>query len=180
MLLSYNELVKVVQEGVLNAPSEQINSSSIDVRLDGIIKVADMSKTEELVDLLAKENLSWIDVDITDTGGYVLMPGQFILGSTIEEFNMTDDLVANFRLKSSAARNGVAHILAGHIDPGFCNSKLTLELHNVGHQPLILRKGLKVGQIIFHRVEPVPEDRSYKAVGQYNNSLGVVASKGIR
>jgi deoxycytidine triphosphate deaminase len=119
--------------------------------------------------------------DASCADGYVLRPREFILGHSREEFNLPDDIAAEYKLKSSLARAGLGHALAGWCDPGWHGSHLTLELFNsLRHHSLILREGMKIGQMVFFRGKPVPSDRGYRARGQYNGDRGAVASKGVR
>ena len=107
-------------------------------------------------------------VDITG-GHFDLQPGQFVLAHTFEQFNLPTDICAEFKLKSSGARIGLNNMLATWCDNGWHGSVLTLELHNVTrHHTIRLRPGDKIGQMIFYRTTPVPDDRSYAARGRYN------------
>jgi len=104
---------------------------------------------------------------------YELTPDSFILAATQETFNLPDDICAEYRLSSSLARAGLNAALAMWCDPGWHGSQLTLELKNwTQAHDLLLRSGMKIGQMIFHRVKPVPEERSYRTVGSYNNTQG--------
>lgn len=91
------------------------------------------------------------------------------------------DMSAEYKLKSTQARNCLNHALASWIDPGWTNSVLTLELHNTSQKHWIrLRAGEKVGQIIFHRHLTVPYEMSYASRGSYNNDLTVQHGRGIK
>lgn len=175
-LLSYTELCELVEQGVItDVPHEHINAASIDVCLGNNILIERASN--RTVSLRDRQNLTMESYPIGD-GGYRLDPGEFILAHTVEKFNLPDDICAEFKLKSSVARIGCAHLLAGHCDPGWHGSVLTLELHNVTrHHSILLHVGDRIGQVIFHRVTPVPEDRSYRVMGRYNNDLTVSAPK---
>jgi len=84
-------------------------------------------------------------------------------------------------LKSSLARSGLQHLMAGWCDPGWNNSKLTLELTNVTqHHTLLIKPGMKIGQMVFWSCTPVPLDKSYSVTGQYNNQETVTGNKGVR
>jgi len=179
-LLSYIELLELVKSGVIDADPKRINAASIDVTLDKTIR---LEKTDGIfnIDLSKKENIETFEHEIHPEHGFHLYPGQFILASTIEEFNLPDDIVSEYVCKSSMARNGLNHCLAGYGDPGWHSSKLTLELYNVtmAHR-LLLKQGMPIGQVKFHRVTKVPGHASYAATGQYNNQAKVTPSKGIR
>jgi dCTP deaminase len=108
------------------------------------------------------------------------MPGQCVLASTVETFNLPEDLSCEFKLKSSIARVFLNNMLATWGDPWWHNSKMTLELKNdLQYNAILLKPNMKIGQMIFWRSESVPEDRSYKVRGQYNNTTTVTASRGV-
>lgn len=182
MLLSYNELLDLVASGVINAPVEQVNPSSIDVRIDEWIMVVDeVGTSSNPIDLSAKETLPMRKVNITDR--YTIAPGEFILASTLEWFDLSkrNDLAGGFKLKSSVARSGLEHLYAAHIDAGW-SGNLTLELINLSPYHLTIKSGMKIGQILFTTHNPIPDYAMYNAPGngQYCAQSGVTASKGIR
>lgn len=109
---------------------------------------------------------------------YLLRPGQFVLSSTLEVFHLPDDIAGQFVLKSSRARSGLEHLMAGYCDPGWSGSRLTLELHNSRQlHPVPLWPGMRIGQMVFHRMADRPL-RSYLEVGRYNNQAHVQESLG--
>lgn len=179
MLLSHTEIIDIITAGVIDAPIENVQGSSVDVRLGSDILIEDPApKWRSVVELDKGETTRMSPVRM-DGKGYCLVPGQFILAHTIEQFNMPLNLSAEFRLRSSLARSGLQHAQAVWIDPGFHGSNLTLELKNdLMRHSILLNPGLIIGQIIFHRHAPVTESNSYRTKGRYNNQLGVTASKG--
>jgi len=177
-LISHNELVELVEQGVIDAPLENINGTSIDITLGDKILI---EKTIHInvVDLKLKHTLSTFEFDINE--GYILSPNEFILATTQETFNLPNNISAEYKLKSSIARSGLQHLLAGWCDPGWSNSKLTLELKNVTqHHKLLLKPGMKIGQIVFWKCIPVPDHANYAQTGQYNDQKTVTGSKGIK
>lgn len=179
MLLSYLELMELVEGGVIDADPELVNGASIDVRLDKTILVEKYHPIPVMIDLSAKESPDLLSLEM-GVGGYALKPGQFVLASTMETFNLPNDIACEFKLKSSAARAGLNNMLATWCDPSWTNSKLTLELKNdCEHHSLLLKTGMKIGQMIFYRVNPVPEQHSYAVKGRYNHTTEVTASKGV-
>lgn len=176
-LLSYLELVDLIDAGVINAELSRVNGSSIDITLDSIIRVEGVTGC---VDLAKKENIATIEVDISNMG-HSLYPNDFILASSAETFNLPADISCEYKLKSSMARNGLEHLNAGWCDAWWSNSKLTLELKNMtrGHI-LLLTAGMPIGQMVFYRHAPVPRDNGYAVLGQYNNQTKVTESKGIQ
>lgn len=91
---------------------------------------------------------------------FVLHPGEFTLGTTVERIGLPDDLVARLEGKSSLGRLGLLiHSTAGYVDPGW-DGRLTLELSNVANLPIVLTPGMKIGQISFSQMT-TPVDRPY-------------------
>lgn len=180
-LISYNGLIKLMEQGVINCKPENINGTSIDITLDEEIMYEHPLPLKDHVDLSKKEFPTMQRFAMNNSRGYHLHPNQFILASSAEVFNLPNNVSAEYKLKSSLARSGLQHLLAGWCDPGWCDSKLTLELKNVSqHHTLILRPGMKIGQMVFWESAPVPEDRSYAVTGQYNGQQGVTGNKGVR
>jgi dCTP deaminase len=93
-------------------------------------------------------------------------------------FNIPEDICAQFILKSSRAREGIEHLLAGFADAGFNNSVLTLELQNARRlHSVAIWHGMKIGQLVFMQMSALPEV-SYAVKGHYNSDLTVKASRG--
>ncbi len=91
---------------------------------------------------------------------FVLHPGEFVLGTTIERIALSDEIVGRLEGKSSLGRLGLLiHSTAGYVDPGW-DGRLTLELSNVANLPILLSPGMKIGQISFSRMT-TPVDRPY-------------------
>lgn len=180
MLLSYIHLIELVNDGVITADHRNINSASIDITLQSTVMLENNKYGNTPVDLMAKESLHMMEYTM-DEEGIILYPGQFILASSNEIFNLPNDISCEYKLKSSLARCGLNHMLAGWCDPGWTNSRLTLELHNcTQHHKLLLRPGMKIGQIVFFSCEEVPSEHSYAVKGQYNGQSKVTANKGLR
>lgn len=167
MLLAYTELVELVRAGVItNVSPEAINGTSIDVRLGNKFLIEKPFARAHTIDLAEREGPTMED----RWGSYTLAPQEFVLANTDNEFNLPDDISAQFALKSSIARAGLEHLNAGWIDPGFNGSTLTLELKNMlRYHHIALRQGMYIGQIKFFRHEAVPAEFSYAARGRYNN-----------
>ena len=182
-LLTHDELVELVQQDIItNVRMDQINGASIDVTLGGRLWIEDHPNGQyTVVDLAQKETPHMRMVDMLYTGFYVLPPGGFCLAGTREVFNLPDNIAAEYKLKSSLARAGLDHLNAGWADPGWHGSVLTLELTNVLRMhSLRLRTGMKIGQMVFFRGEPVPEHASYAVKGQYNGDQAATPSKGVK
>jgi len=180
-LISHNELCELVEQGVINAHPDNINGASIDLTLHDVIMIEDTpARYSNVVSLANKENIATKEI-VMDEGGYVLKPGEFILASTVEFFDLPNNISAEYKLKSSMARNGLEHLNAGFADAGWNGSRLTLEFKNMTqNHELLIKPGMKSGQIIFFKHKPVPDHASYASRGQYNGQQQVTASKGVR
>lgn len=177
MLLSYTQLLALAARGVItNIDPEFINAASIDITLGHKILREDIGQPYKVV-LGAREPLKMIEEDCTGNG-YTLRPGEFILAQSQQTFNLPADISAEYKLKSSMARIGIDHCLAGWCDAGWNGSVLTLELKNVTrNHDILLRAGDRIGQMIFFQHEKVPDDRSYAARGRYNGDTTVIGAK---
>ena len=135
---------------------ELLNPASLDVVLGDHLMIEDPVNVD----------LRKIDIScFTANEPYWLRPGEFVLAETKETFNIPNKVSGQFALKSSRARAGYSHMLAGWIDPGWHGSKLTLELQNARKMhSLPLYPGLKIGQIIFYWMSSEP-NKSYAVTG---------------
>ena len=99
-------------------------------------------------------------VEVKDGEAFMLHPGEFVLGSTLERVAVPSDLVARVEGKSSLGRLGlVIHSTAGFIDAGF-DGHVTLELANLANLPMTLYPGMKIGQISFIKMTS-PAEKPY-------------------
>lgn len=188
MLLSHHHLHHIVETNILeNAKVENINPASIDVCLGPLILAespltkSNHLQVEKLVDLQAKESMDFVPIILKEDEPYHLKPGEFILAQTVEVFNLPNYIAGEFRLKSTSARNGLDQSLAVWLDPGWNGSVLTIELKNISqHHILVLRSGMKIGQVVFSQCFPVPDEHSYAVKGQYNNDKTAQAGKELK
>jgi dCTP deaminase len=101
---------------------------------------------------------------VTVVGTYLLHPGEFLLASTLETVSLAPTLAARLEGKSTLGRLGLlVHVSAGFIDPGFSGT-VTLELKNLSEAPLLLRPGMRIGQLSVFRMSSAP-DRPYGSPG---------------
>ncbi|MDE0654491.1 MAG: dCTP deaminase [bacterium] len=155
-----------------------IQPSSVDLRLDRYFRVF-MNHTMGCIDV-KKDLESLTDlVEIDADGVFILHPGEFVLGCTLERVGLPDDLVGRLEGKSSLGRLGLLiHSTAGFVDAGW-RGQLTLELSNVATLPITLYPGMKIGQISFIAMS-TPADNPYgsRTVGsKYQGQVGPIASR---
>ncbi len=151
MILSDRSLREAIEGGrIVVDPFDPttIQPSSIDVRVDRLFRVF-RNHTAGMIDVkLDLRDLTEL-IEIAPEGVFMLHPGEFVLGSTLERVAVPDDLVARIEGKSSLGRLGLLiHSTAGFIDAGF-DGHVTLELANVASLPITIYPGMKIGQISF-------------------------------
>ena len=133
-----------------------IQPSSIDVRLDKFFRVFNNSRYTHIDPKLPQEELTSLH-EVGEGEAFVLHPGEFVLASTLEFFQIPPNLAGRLEGKSSLGRLGLAtHSTAGFIDPGFAGH-ITLELSNVANLPISLWPNMKVGQLALFRMSSAAE-----------------------
>lgn len=126
---------------------QQLQPASIDLRLGARFRSIAEVDSEAMV-------------TVAEGDAFVLAPGAFALGTTIERVRVPNDLVARVEGRSSIGRIAViVHATAGFIDPGF-EGEITLELANLGPKPARLTPGMRICQIVFHELTS-PAERPY-------------------
>jgi len=155
-----------------------IQPSSIDIKVSNLFRVF-RNHTAAVIDV--KQDLTDLTelVEIPEGGVFMLHPGEFVLGSTLERVAVPDDLVARVEGKSSLGRLGLLiHSTAGFIDAGF-DGHVTLELANVANLPITLYPGMKIGQISFMKMTS-PAEKPYgkgAAGSKYQGQRGPTPSR---
>jgi len=162
MVLSDRTIREEINRGriIVNPLGEGcIQPASVDVHLDRKLLVFRNSR-RPYIDI--HQDMSGL-TDVEEIPGdqpFILHPGEFILGSTLEDIGLPDDIVARLEGKSSLGRLGLLiHSTAGFVDPGW-RGHLTLELSNVARLPITLYYGMKIGQVSFQRLT-VPAEHLY-------------------
>ena len=162
MVLSDHTIREELRSGrLVIKPTDEslIQPASVDVHLDRKILVFRNSR-RPYIDVHEDVSDLTEGVEIVDGVPFILHPGEFVLGSTVEFLGLPNDLVARLEGKSSLGRIGLLiHSTAGYVDPGW-RGHLTLELSNVANLPVTLYYGMKIGQISFLQLT-APADRPY-------------------
>src|ERR671910_228058 len=151
MVLSDRTIRRLLGEGRIGIdPLDEtlIQPSSVDVRVDRFFRVFNNARHPFIDVKKPMEDLTEL-VEVKDSAPFILHPGEFVLGSTLERISLPDDLVARLEGKSSLGRLGLLiHSTAGFIDPGW-DGHVTLELSNVANLPITIYAGMKIGQVSF-------------------------------
>jgi dCTP deaminase len=181
MLLSDRDIRAALADGRLGlAPYDaaMVQPSSIDVRLDRFFRVFNNARYTHIDPAQQQDDLTTL-VEPTGDEPFVLHPGEFVLGSTLEVVSIPDDLAARLEGKSSLGRLGLlTHSTAGFVDPGF-SGHITLELSNVANLPITLWPGMKIGQLCLLRLtSPAEHPYGSAAAGsKYQGQRGPTPSR---
>lgn len=137
----------------------RIQPASIDVCCDRMFRVFHNGR-HPYIDVRKPMDDLTERVEVADDEPFILHPGEFVLGQTLERVSIPDDLVARLEGKSSLGRLGLLiHSTAGFIDSGFTGN-ITLELSNVANLPITIYHGMPIGQISFMRLDR-PVEKPY-------------------
>src|SRR5579862_9841238 len=155
-----------------------VQPSSVDLRVDRYFRVFRNDTTPFIDPKLAQEDLTEL-VEVGNENAFILHPGEFVLGSTLERVALPDDLVARLEGKSSLGRLGLLiHSTAGFVDAGW-DGHLTLELSNVANLPIAIYPEMKIGQISFLQMTTAAEHPygSGAAGSKYQGQCGPTPSR---
>ncbi|WP_130860970.1 dCTP deaminase [Bacilliculturomica massiliensis] len=170
MILSDKTILKMLEERTLSISPlerEQIQPASVDIRLGDTFSVVDDSTGGVIT--MGKE----IPYRTMKTERYLLLPGQFVLATTMEYISLPDDLTAFVEGRSSLGRMGLFIQNAGWVDPGF-QGEITLELFNANRCAIELEAGRRVGQLVFAQMD----QRALNPYnGKYQGQKGATGSK---
>lgn len=158
---------------------DNVQPASIDLRLGREFRwFGDVVGAQHVIDPREQQEMRTSDT-FTEDDAFVLLPGQFALGTTIERVRLSASIVGRLEGKSSLGRLGLTvHSTAGFFDPGF-EGTATLEFFNMTNSPIRLIPGMKVCQMSFHRMT-TPAERPYGSKGlgsKYQGQDGTVPSK---
>ena len=182
MVLSDRTIRRLLEEGRVGIEpydEDLLQPSSVDVRVDRLFRVFRNSRYPYIDVKEPMEDLTEL-VEVSDEHQpFILHPGEFVLGSTLERIRLPDDLVARLEGKSSLGRLGLLiHSTAGFIDPGW-DGHVTLELSNVANLPITIYYGMKIGQLSFVQLtEPAETPYGAGALGsKYQGQQGPTPSR---
>src|SRR5213593_990951 len=181
MILSDRTIKEEIEAGrIVIDPFDEadVQPSSVDLHVDSQFRVFANSRYPFIDVTQPMPDLTEV-VEVAEPDPFILHPGEFVLGSTLERVAIPDDMVARLEGKSSLGRLGLLiHSTAGYVDPGW-DGYLTLELSNVANLPITIYPGMKIGQISFFRLT-TPAERPYGSKGRgskYQGQRGPTASR---
>ena len=170
MILSDKTIKELLRTGELVIePTDEscIQPASVDCRLGTHFLVVE----ENQMDVLTLEDeIKYREIE-GDT--FVLPPHSFVLATTEEYFKIPNNLTAFVEGRSSIGRIGLFIQNAGWVDPGF-EGKITLELYNASSLPIKLKKGRRLCQLVFCKMDQAAE-KPYQ--GKYQGQDKAVGSR---
>ncbi len=161
-VLSDGTILRLVDEGRIRVdPWDEslVQPASVDLRLGDSFRVFHNHRTSA-IDLRDPPTNLTEQVKVGDGEAFIIHPGEFCLGRTLEYVELPGDIVARIEGKSSLGRLGlIVHATAGFCDPGW-RGTLTLELNNLTRVPIKLYPGLPIAQLSFMTLD-APAQRPY-------------------
>jgi dCTP deaminase len=165
-VLSDGTILELVQAGRIEIDPWDpglVQPASIDLRLGDSFRVFHNHRTSAIDLRDPPDNLTEA-VLVPEGEPFVIHPGEFCLGRTLEWVRIPDDIVARIEGKSSLGRLGlIVHATAGFCDPGF-QGTLTLELNNLTRVPIKLYPNLPIAQLSFMTLDR-PAQKPYGSPG---------------
>jgi dCTP deaminase len=161
-VLSDGTIRRLVDEGRVGIDPwdpAMLQPASLDLKLGASFRVFHNHRLPA-IDLAQPPQGVTEHVRLAEGESFVIHPGEFVLGTTVERVQMPDDLVARIEGKSSLGRLGlIVHATAGFVDPGF-GGTLTLEITNLTRVPIVLWPGKPIAQLSFMALDR-PAERPY-------------------
>ncbi len=180
MVLPDRDIKREMEQGRIVIEPLQIKDvqpASVDVRLGSNFRIF-RNSIHTYIDPLTEQPDLTEEVVVPEGEAFILHPGQFALGTTLERIALPDDILGKLEGKSTLGRLGLMiHSTAGYVDPGW-DGELTLELSNVATLPIMLHPGMRIGQLSFERMSS-PVERPYGSAqlgSHYQGQKGATAS----
>jgi dCTP deaminase len=148
-ILTKDEIIKAIatkKVQISNFSKSQIGCASIDLTLDKKLRI--FTAHTNIIPVLEKTDYKSITKVVDITKGYILMPGELVLGITKEKITLPSNICGWLNSRSRFARLGlVSHTTAPFIAPGISN-KQVLEIFNAGNHPLLLKPNVRICQLV--------------------------------
>lgn len=179
MILSDSDIRRHLNRGDLSIDpivdlDLQLQPASFDAHLSSEFKKITGDNELDIDEGIPENRIEDISVD----NKYVLEPGEFILGSTIEEVRVPNGLICRVEGRSSIGRLAVdIHATAGYVDPGF-EGTITLEISNKNEDiPIVLRPNRRFIQLVFETTRTQSTEGYGEKGGKYQHQTSPVESR---
>lgn len=184
MVLSDRDIKKYLKEGKIKITPKpdfavQLGSCSIDLRLGNTFRIFEHSKYPYIdpKDSRFSQDVT-TEIEVGEKESFILQPGDFVLATTIESFELPDDFLARLEGRSSLGRLGiVVHSTASIFEPGW-RGKVVMELGNLGRLPVALYPGMRICALTFEPLSsPAEIPYNKKKHAKYVNQFSPIPSK---
>lgn len=166
MAFSDVDIKKLLKNGTIKISplsNDQIGSASVDLTLSNewyFFKPQYIGKEVDLRKIDFKKAMR-----LKHANKIKLKPGEMCLGKTIEKITIPANVIGKLEGRSRYARMGLSvHITSALVQPGSDNHQV-LEIVNSAPFTVVLHRGMRVSQIIFHKLES-KSSRPYKKFGE--------------
>lgn len=149
----------------------QLNSHSIDLRLGFTFlipkawRMTGAGREAITLDHLGENRKQFFDVIELEQGQYFdMLPGEFVIFSTLESFKIPNDLMGVLYPRSSVNRRGLAIDLTGIIDAGYEGQLTVPARNNTTGQVIRVYPGERFCQVVFEELSasvPTPRKSRY-------------------
>ena len=151
-ILVRDEIIRAIEQGEIRVepfdPSA-VGPGSIDLRLSPHFKV--FKKPREVVVIDDGVDYQLFTETVHAPQGMLLMPGETVLGWTLEKVTTAGTICGWLEGRSTFARLGLmVHISASFMQPGLDNHQC-LEMTNFSPNPMSIMPGTRICQFIFQR-----------------------------
>lgn len=178
MILSDRDILKYIDSKDIKISSpfshwrDQVHASSMDLRLGNFFKVYKNNEFEVLDPITMDKQENTMLYERKKGQAFIIHPGDFVLGVTLETITLPNDLVARVEGRSSLGRLGiVVHSTAGFVDAGFSGT-ITLEISNLNRIPVALYPEMRVCQLAFEQMSsPALVPYGEKKCSKYQNQV---------
>lgn len=147
MVLTKPEILRRIHEGsIMIEPYDEgaVGPASIDLTLDDKLRVFHTNQHITRADIDYKTLAKLIDI----TKGYLLKPGELVLGITKERLTLPGNVCGWLNSRSRFARIGLmSHIAAPFLAPGIANRQI-LEIFNAGRNKIRLTPGMRICHVV--------------------------------
>lgn len=151
-ILTHDEILKEVDSGRIQIDPfnpDAVGPASVDLRLDNKFRV--FKKLHGTFDVREDADYEQITEYMEVEERFLLLPGESVLGITLERVTLPPDICGWLEGRSRFARVGLTvHVTASFMQPGISN-KQVLEINNVSPIPLFLYPGTYICQFIFQK-----------------------------
>ena len=172
MILAGDEIRERIAKGdiVFDPPvePEQIGPSSVDLRLGPnlVHPSEDVFRNLKLTEGRIPAEIYGNSEEIP-VGGFNLEPRKLVLGHTLENITLPNDLAGRLEGRSGFARLGLmVHVTSAHIAPRF-TGVIVLEMYNLGPNTLVLEPRTPIAALVFSKIsQPMEAGYEGKFAGQ--------------